>query len=72
MADWVAFLDRFLELSDYSILNDKGKVSALEARLKAAQEYDSYRQFQDQSYMSDFDKEIKHLTSEKGKDAKNQ
>ncbi len=68
MADWVEFLDRFLELSDYPILADKGKVSALEAQLKAAQEYDRYRQIQDQSYLSDFDKQIRHLTSGKGDD----
>jgi hypothetical protein len=68
MADWIDFLDRFLELSDYPILADKGKVSALEAKLKAAQEYDKYRQTQDRSYLSDFDKQIKHLTSGKGND----
>lgn len=61
MADWNVFLDRFLELSDYPILNDKGKVKAVEAKLKAAQEYDGYRQIQDQNYRSDFDKETKHL-----------
>ena len=38
MGDWVQFLDNFLELSNYPILIDKGKVSALEARLKAEQE----------------------------------
>lgn len=63
MTDWVAFLDRFLELSDYPILTDKGQISALEARLKAAQEYDKYRQIQDQNYLSDFDRQIKALTS---------
>jgi len=72
MADWIVFLDRFLELSDYPILNDKGKVKAVEAKLKAAQEYDGYRQIQDQNYRSDFDKETKHLRSGKAKDAKNQ
>ena len=33
MADWVAFLHSFLELSNYPILKDKGKVSALKAKL---------------------------------------
>jgi hypothetical protein len=70
MADWVAFLDRFLELSDYPILSDKGKVGALEARLKAAQEYENYRLVQDQTYLSDFDKQVKHLTSGKSNHAK--
>src|SRR5271166_4475944 len=35
MADWIKFLNSFLELSNYPILQDKGKVSALEAKLKA-------------------------------------
>ena len=29
MNDWTVFLNRFLELSDYPILTDKGKVSKL-------------------------------------------
>ena len=40
MNDWAEFLDRFLQLSDYPLLLDKGKVSALEAKLKAEQEYE--------------------------------
>jgi type I restriction enzyme, R subunit len=39
----------------------KGKVSALEARLKAEAEYEVYRQRQDADYVSDFDREIKRL-----------
>lgn len=61
MKDWVVFLDKFLELSDYPILLDKGKVTALEAKLKAEQEYDVFRIEQDRNYISDFDKEIKRL-----------
>jgi hypothetical protein len=56
MKDWVVFLDKFLELSDYPILLDKGKVSALEAKLKAEGEYDIFRIKQDKNYISDFDK----------------
>lgn len=61
MADWVSFLNNFLELSDYPILEDKGKVSALEAKLKAETEYEQFRQQQDREYISDFDREIKRL-----------
>ncbi len=61
MQEWINFLNRFLELSNYPILTDKGKVSALEAKLKAEQEYDKYRKIQDENYESDFDKEIKRL-----------
>lgn len=61
MQQWASFLDRFLELSDYPILKDKGKVSMLEAKLNAAVEYDKFRVIQDQNYESDFDKMIREL-----------
>lgn len=61
MADWIEFLNSFLELSSYPILQDKGKVSALEAKLKAGQEYEEYRVTQDRDFISDFDKEIKRI-----------
>ena len=56
MKDWVEFLDKFLALSDYPILLENGKVSALEAKLKAHAEYERYRVVQDRAYISDFDK----------------
>mgnify|MGYP002632227765 CR=1 FL=1 len=64
MQDWINFLHQFLELSSFPILKDKGKISALEAKLKAEQEYDKYRKIQDENYQSDFDKEIKRLKGE--------
>ncbi len=67
MADWVKFLHSFLELSNYPILQDKGKVSALEAKLKAEGEYEVYRQRQDAEYISDFDREIKRIEGKKQK-----
>ena len=65
MVDWVGFLHGFLELSKYPILQDKGKVSALEAKLKAEGEYEVYRQRQDVEYISDFDREIKRIEGKK-------
>lgn len=65
MADWVGFLNNFLELSNYPILQDKGKVSALEAKLKAEGEYEVYRKRQDAEYISDFDREIKRIEGKK-------
>lgn len=63
MKDWMDFLNRFLELSNYPILVDKGRASNLEAELKAAQEYEKFRVIQDRSFTSDFDREIrKYLT----------
>jgi len=61
MADWIKFLHGFLELSNYPILQDKSKVSALEAKLKAELEYEIYRQRQDAEYLSDFDREVKRI-----------
>ena len=65
MAEWVESLHRFLELSNYPILKDKGKVSALEAKLKAEGQYEVFRQRQDREYISDFDREIKRLEGKK-------
>jgi hypothetical protein len=61
MKDWTKFLNNFLQLSNYPILNDSGKVTMLEAKLKAEQEFDKFRVIQDQNWESDFDKMIKKL-----------
>ena len=61
MQQWAKFLDSFLELSSYPILKDQGKVTMLEARLKAEIEFDKFRVIQDQTYESDFDREVKKL-----------
>ena len=65
MKDWIIFLNQFLELSSFPILKDNGKISALEAKLKAETEYDKYRVIQDQNYLSDFDNEIKRIKGDK-------
>lgn len=56
MPQWAKFLDSFLELSNYPILTDKGKITMLEAKLKAEGEYEKFRVVQDRNYESDFDK----------------
>lgn len=61
MQQWGEFLNHFLELSEYPILTDNDKVTALEAKLKAEQEYETFRKIQDENYLSDFDQEIKKL-----------
>ncbi|HOD41552.1 MAG: hypothetical protein BWY32_02701 [bacterium ADurb.Bin243] len=63
MEDWIKFLNNFLELSNFPILEDKGKISAEEAKIKAEHEYEIYRKNQDENYISDFDKEIKRFGS---------
>lgn len=61
MNDWAIFLNNFLELSSYPILEDKGKISQEQARIKAETEYDKYRIIQDENFESDFDKELKKI-----------
>lgn len=61
MGDWSQFLDNFLELSSYPVLEDKGKVSALEAKLKAEAEFEVFRERQDKEFISDFDAEVKRI-----------
>lgn len=65
MKDWDAFLAQFLELADYPLLLDAGKISMLEAKLKAESEFEKYRPIQDRLFESDFDKEIKKLITQK-------
>jgi len=65
MEDWVNFINNFLELSNYPILKNKGRLSALKARLKAEEEFETYRVKQDKDYISDFDKEVKRITGKK-------
>ncbi|HFC76848.1 MAG TPA: cell filamentation protein Fic [Candidatus Moranbacteria bacterium] len=67
MKNWDKYLQQFLELSDYPILQDQGKISMLEAKLKAESEYDKFRVKQDRDYISDFDEEIKGLLENKDK-----
>ena len=61
MKDWVIFLNKFLAMAEYPILNHKGKVSAEGAKEKAESEYEKYRIKQEKKYISDFDHEVTKL-----------
>jgi hypothetical protein len=63
MEDWSRFLDGFLQLSSYPILTHSGRVSQLEAKIKAESEFEKYRVVQDEIFESDFDKEVKKLNN---------
>lgn len=65
MKDWDKFLTKFLDLADYPILTHKGKISMLEAKLKAESEYNRFRVIQDKNYISDFDRELHKLIKNK-------
>ena len=64
MHDWSTLLDGFLTVAGRPLLEGPGTISALEAKLKAEQEYEVFRHKQDADYISDFDKEIKRLKGE--------
>ena len=56
MQDWEKRLNSFIEMFDYGILQDAGKVSAEIAKFHAETEFEKYRVIQDRLFMSDFDK----------------
>ena len=68
MKDWSILLNDFLELANYPVLTDKGKISQKQAKIKAEMEYEKFRPIQDRLYKSDFDlllEETKRLTKDK-------
>ena len=56
MQDWESRLNRFIEMFEFGILQDAGKVSAEIAKLHAETEFEKYRIIQDRLFMSDFDR----------------
>ena len=68
MADWVQKMDAFLQFNEYKILKDAGKVRHEVAKKLAEKEYEKYRVTQDQSFESDFDKEVKKLNPPREKE----
>lgn len=61
MQDWEKRLNSFIEMFDYGILQDAGKVSAEIEKLHAETEFEKYRVIQDRLFMSDFDKYMLEL-----------
>ena len=61
MQDWEKRLNSFIEMFDYGILQDAGKVSAEITKLHAETEFEKYRVIQDRLFMSDFDKYMLEL-----------
>ena len=55
MQDWEKRLNGFIEMFDYGILKDAGKVSAEIAKLHAETEFEKYRVIQDRTFISDYD-----------------
>jgi hypothetical protein len=63
MQDWETRLNRFIAATDREILQDAGKVTAEIAQAHAESEFEKYRIIQDRHYVSDFDAEMKKITS---------
>ncbi len=61
MEDWEKRLNSFIEMFEYGLLQDAGKVSNEIAKLHAETEFEKYRVIQDQLFMSDFDKYMLEL-----------
>ena len=61
MQDWEKRLNSFIEMFDYGILQDAGKVSAEIEKLHAETEFEKYRVIQDRLFMSDFDRYMLEL-----------
>lgn len=71
MQDWEKRLNTFIEMFEYGLLQDAGKVSAEIAKLHAETEFQKYRIVQDRMFMSDFDRFMLEL-EEKTKNGNSQ
>ena len=67
MNDWIKRLDAFLKFNEQPILKNAGITSHAVALALADKEFEKYRIVQDRLTESDFDKEVKKLTSNKNK-----
>ena len=56
MQDWETRLNAFIEMFEYGLLKDAGKVTASIAKLHAESEFEKYRIVQARQFLSDFDK----------------
>ena len=61
MQDWETRLNSFIEMFEYGLLKDAGKVSAAIAKLHAESEFEKYRTIQDRLFISDYDKYLIEL-----------
>ena len=61
MTDWETRLNKFIEMFEYGLLQDAGKVSTEIAKIHAETEFEKYRVIQDRLFMSDYDRFIEKL-----------
>ena len=65
MKEWKEKLELFLQLNEYDILKDNGKIKREIADALALGEYEKYRVKQDQNYLSDFDELLEFSKKER-------
>lgn len=55
MEDWEKRLNTFIEMFEYGLLKDAGRVTTEIAKLHAETEFEKYRIVQDKLFLSDYD-----------------
>ncbi len=65
MHDWETRLNAFIQMFEYGLLKDAGKVSAEIARLHALSEFEKYRVIQDRMFLSDYDRFLLEMEAQK-------
>ena len=68
MQDWEKRLNSFIEMFEYGLLQDAGKVTAEIAKLHAETEFEKYRVIQDKIFMSDYDRFLLELEEHMNED----
>lgn len=61
MSDWIKKLDEYLSLLGKGVLKHSGSVSAIDAEIKAENEFVKFKKTESRSYISDFDKMSKKM-----------
>lgn len=61
MADWEKRLNSFIEMFEYGLLKDAGKVTTEIAKIHAETEFEKYRVIQDKLFLSDYDRYLLEL-----------
>jgi hypothetical protein len=72
MEDWETRLNRFIEATDRSVLQDAGRVTAEIAKAHAESEFEKYRIVQDRLFESDFDRAVEEVKRLEGDAASTQ
>lgn len=64
MADWETRLNSFIEMFEYGLLKDAGRITAEIAKLHAETEFEKYRIIQDKMFLSDYDRYLLELEAQ--------